>query len=138
MSDPNLQAAFAAKHLLLARGLGISRFYWYGFDYVPWGTLFDKTNMTLLKPGIAYREVQKWLLGATMNQACAQDATGTWSCTLTRANGYQAVAVWNNSGGTYAPGIYKQYRDINGNTFLISGSLTLSNTPILLETGPGF
>ena len=137
VSDPNLQAAFAAKYVLLVRGLGIARFYWYGYDYRPWGTLFDKTSMTLLKPGIAYREVQRWLLGATMNQPCSQDAMGTWSCTLTRANGYQAVAVWNNNGGTYAPGIYKQYRDISGNTFSIGGSLTLSNTPILLETGPG-
>lgn len=138
LPDPDLQAAFAAKHLLLARGLGIARYYWYGYDFAPWGTLFDKASKTLLKPGIAYREVQKWMSGATTGQVCAQDALGTWTCSFTRANGYQAVAVWNNNGGTYAPGIYKQYRDIGGNTFSVSGRLTLSNAPILLETGPGF
>ena len=139
LPDPDLQAAFAAKHLLLARGLGVQRFYWYGYDFVPWGTLFDRPTKTLLKPGIAYREVQKWMLGATQSQACAQDAKGTWTCALSRQNGYQALAVWNNSGGSYTPsGIYRQYRDINGSTTPVAGSLTLSNTPILLETGPSF
>ena len=69
LSDPDLQAAFLAKFYLLHWSAGVERFYWYAYDNNLWGTLWD-AKAGLHDAGIAYREVHKWLQGATMTTPC--------------------------------------------------------------------
>jgi hypothetical protein len=57
--DPYLQAAMVGK-LYLVQAPKVSRFYWYGYEYVPWGTLVGTPA------AIAYQEVQKWMTGASL------------------------------------------------------------------------
>jgi hypothetical protein len=91
---------------------------------------------TLLKPGIAFREVQKWLTNSKFTQRCA-GSNSTWSCTLVRQDSSQIEAVWYTAGSkTYiAASMYHHYRDVYGNTYSIppSGAVTIGYRPILLE-----
>jgi hypothetical protein len=147
-TDDGLRAAFTAKYFLLQWGLGIKRVYWYAADdnttnlpYPPspslgWGTLFTSAGLT--PSGLAYQEVRKWMLGA---QVGAYTLNGTtWSVPIARpGQNYSALAIWDSTGPVYSvPSQYTQYHDISGNVTSLSGSVTLSNAPILLETGSLF
>ena len=74
------------------------------------------------------------MAGATMSSPCAMASDSTWTCTLTRPGGYQALAVWNSATTmSYAPaGQYKEYLDLAGNTNPMNGSVTIGYNPILL------
>jgi hypothetical protein len=130
------QAAYLAKYYLIQWAGGLGRFYWYGYDNPGYGTLYS--NGALTPAGVAYQHVSNWMVGATQDQPCTEDATSTWTCRFTRPGGYQALAVWNSTNGaSYTPAPqYKSYRDITGASQPISGPLTIGNAPVLLETGP--
>jgi hypothetical protein len=119
VSDPDMQAAFLAKFYLLHWSAGVERFYWYAYDNDKWGTLWDAKN-GLHRAGIAYREVHKWLLGATMAAPCAAKK-GVWTCSLVRENGYHALVLWTDpdasspSAYVSVPDYFRQYRDLDGN-----------------------
>ncbi len=150
-TDPTLpdldeQAAFVARYYLLHWSKGVERFYWYGWDGYDesspqnsWGTLWDPRRGGIQKPGIAYREVYKWLVGATMKSNCAVQSDGTtWVCGLSRPGGYEAQAIWNTAGGVSirAPSQFRQYRNLDGKKVAIrkDDSVTIGIKPILLET----
>ena len=139
LTDLTQRAAFLSKYYLLHWSLGVSRFVWYAYDATSqWGQLWDSTN-GLHQDGVAYGQTYAWMVGATLTAPCSEDGQGTWSCHLTRPNGYQALALWNS--GTMVSysvtGKYKESRDLQGKVTPISGgSVQVSNLPILLETGP--
>jgi hypothetical protein len=148
--------------LLLEQSIGVQRGVWYSYDSSDWGNLWTAAG-GLTAAGVAYQQVEKWITGTTLSAPCAQpidDAT-TFVCGYTRAarkrgggecdcdenqtggadaraSGYQAQAVWNTA-GTKAFAVdaqYTQYRDVSGTTHAVSGgTVTISTTPILLETG---
>ena len=104
------------------------------------GTLWDMSTNTILKPGIAYGEVYKWLVGAALSTPCSMADDSTWTCILTRPGGYEAEVVWNTSvasTGTvsFTPGAqFAQYRDLAGNVVPItSATVQIGVKPILLE-----
>ncbi len=135
------RAGFIAKSYLLQASQGVSRFYWYGYDTTSyWGALTK--SGALLPEGVAYREVRKWMVGATLTTACAPVTGGLWSCTLTRPGGYSALAVWNPNGpAAYTvPASYTQYHLLDGSVqqVLPGTGITLTNQPLLLETGSAF
>jgi hypothetical protein len=143
LSDPDLQAAFLAKFYLLHWSAGVERFYWYAYDNDKWGTLWDAKN-GLHKAGTAYREVHKWLQGATMTAPCAV-AKALWTCNLSRENGYRARILWSTAKPSEPPtsiaipDSFQKYRDLEGNSQKITaGSIQISNKPILVETGTAF
>ena len=134
--DPDQQAAFLVRHYMLHLSRGVDRYLWYAWEDA-WGTLWNSTS-GVLKPGIAYKTVYNWLVGATLSQACSAASNGTWTCGITRPNGYQGLVIWNPSASiSYtAPSQYKQYRDIYGNTATTpsNGIVTINFMPILLES----
>ena len=134
--DQDQQAAFLVRHYMLHLSRGVDRYLWYAWED-NWGTLWDSTN-GVHKPGIAYKNVYNWLVGATLSQACSA-SNGTWTCGITRPNGYQGLVVWNPSASVSytAPSQYKQYRDIYGATVTMptNGIITVNYKPVLLETG---
>jgi hypothetical protein len=161
--DPDQRSAFVARFLILQQSAGIARVYWYRWDVGGgggWGTLWDTVNTNadgcnnagvpypaggfLCKPGIAYEQVYNWLLGATLSTPCKVSAT-TWTCGYTRASGYQAQIVWDTSqscsagvcttSSYTAASQYKQYRDLDGKTNTISGTVPIGAKPVIIETG---
>jgi len=143
LSDPDLQAAFAARMLLAQQGV-VQRFYWYHYDY-PEGTLFDTSTNTLTKAGVAYGQVFDWTTGAAITQACAfQGGSSVWTCPFVRQNGFQAMAVWDSnqscSNGNCTtsnftpPSNMIKYRDLSGNTVSITpgSAVAIGAKPIWL------
>ena len=133
LPDPNLQAGFVAKDYLLLWSSGIARFYWYGWDYNPWGTLWDPAN-GIHKSGVAYTTVEKWLVGSHMPRPCASQAEKTWTCELQLASGRQALVVWNSERlATFRiPEGFREGENVEGIAFTVSGSVNIGPEPILL------
>ena len=132
-----------AKFYLLHWSAGVERFYWYAYDNTLWGTLWDAKN-GLHKAGVAYREVHRWLQGATMTAPCAQ-SNAVWTCILVRENGYRALVLWSSPGASApvspisVPDEFRQYRDLGGNLQTIpAGTVRISDEPILVETATAF
>jgi hypothetical protein len=132
------QQAFVARMELIYWAQGLSRHYWYAYDTC--GALTNQPRFNTLTPaGTAYSTIEKWMIGATMSQACgaiSSDST-TWTCTLTRDGGYRATLVWSTAGPArwMAPIGSVHYRDLDGNRSAISprAFLTIGAKPILVE-----
>lgn len=127
------QQAYIGRIELLYWSLGVRRHYWYAYDTC--GTISNQpASATLTPAGIAYGNVERWMVGATMSTPCAASGT-TWTCGLTRAGGYQAIAVWSTSGtASWTPPSWAlHYRDLNGGTAAVAGALSIGARPILVE-----
>lgn len=150
LSDPNLQAAYVARHAVLHWACGVERFYWYTWDGANtsphWGTLTTGTG-GLTQAGEAFAQVEKWLVGAAMPNSCLMNGAaipkppalfhGVYTCNLTRPSGYQGQVVWNTNGSsTYtAPSRFTKYSNLAGQTLTLPAShqITIGLKPILLE-----
>jgi hypothetical protein len=134
------RAAFMAKYYFLQWSDGVSRFVWYAYDGGTWGGLVSQT--TGADPDVAaYGVVQQWMVGASMTAGCAPDASGTWSCALSRGDGYQALVLWNSSKTVsyQVPEQYTEFRDLAGTVKpLAGGKLQVGASPVLVETGAAF
>jgi putative glycosyl hydrolase len=144
LTDGDLQAAFTGRFYLVQIAQGVSRFYWFAWDTPNTGDFYVLgTANTLTKAGVAYEQIHQWMVGATPSAACSSSGT-IWTCSFTRANAYQAIAVWDSAQtcgagvcttASYAvpPGMI-QYRDLSGNlTPITAATLPLGLKPILLE-----
>ena len=145
-TDQDLHAAYLARHYLLQESEGVARYYWFAWDNgfsggLPDGLWVPNTGIT--EPGVAYQQVENWLIGATPASQCSAQGT-IWTCNYTRSNGYQAEAIWDTSqtcsngicgtGSQPAASQYIHYRDLAGNTTQItSGTVPVGAKPILLE-----
>jgi hypothetical protein len=155
VTDPDQQMGFVARSLLLHWSSAVNRVYWYSWDTS--GTMWTQTstagcttpdpsgNGYTCQSAAAYSELQNWILGATVNQACSASGT-VWTCGFTKPGGYQALAVWDtaqtcNNGfctsSTFkipAGTNYIHDRDLSGRVTTISGSsVWIGYKPILLE-----
>src|SRR6266542_3666529 len=135
--DQSAQAAFLAqRYLLITSRPQVASFYWYQWDNADWGTLWDSTN-GIHKAGVAYGQISNWLTGAT-NNGCTKNASYTWTCAFTLAQGNSALAVWNASASAaYTPGSqYNQVLRIDGSSSSINGSssYTIGNAPVLFTS----
>ena len=134
---------FIARTYIIYWASGISRFYWYAWDvntqiHPNWLKMVQADNKTLTPASIAYSEVQKWLIGATM-KSCQPDSNKIWICQVTRDNNYTGWIVWNPEGKLpfKVPSNWniKQVRDLAGgkSTLPASGSVEIGRSPILLD-----
>jgi hypothetical protein len=141
--DPDRQAAFLARDILLQRSLGVSRIYWYRWDATQTygGALWTAAD-GITEAGTADGIVNGWLEGATLSSACTVSGT-VWQCGFTDSGG-KALAVWDASqdclSGTCGttnftvPSGYTQYVDLTGNVTSVSGTtVPIGAKPILLE-----
>jgi Glycosyl hydrolases family 39 len=140
LPDLDAQAAYVARAYILHWSLGVQRFYWYAWNSPLWGTLWNSFTGDVLKPGIAFGETYKWLVGATLTSPCSVASDSTWTCFLSRPGGYDAEVIWNAAMAIPAtrPFVveqrFAQYRDLDGNITPISGStVPIGGKPILLE-----
>ena len=129
------QVGFVAKDYLLHWSRGVSRFVWFAYDGGPiWGGL--STSAGESAAATSYRETYRWMVGATLTAPCSTNASGIWTCPLSRSGGYMAEAVWiSNKTATFTvPPQYTEYRDLAGRVHPVpSSSVTVSDEPILFE-----
>lgn len=150
--DPDAQAAFTARYLLLMLGgigehRGVDRLWWYAYD-VPTGRLNDPDTGAIRPAGIAYREVFNWMAdGQLVPRSCKREAGSRWSCALKKQDGSQALIVWDAdptrrcaggncaTAGFSAPGKFKRFRDLSGKSSHLNGAVPIGAKPILLDEG---
>jgi hypothetical protein len=115
-NDQDLEAAFIARYHLLLWSNGVTRAYWYAWPTSgsDWGGLDGR------KGAVAYKQVQKWMIGARQEHACSTQNGRIWTCTYSRSipTNYKAIAVWDVLGDFkyVVPPEYNFYRDLAGNT----------------------
>jgi hypothetical protein len=149
-NDPDMQAGWLARFYLLHRSNSIKRLFWYSYNSDDdFGTLWipdpkDRTQKgTLLKPGIAFAELNGWLVGASMTAACSPSGT-IWSCGLSRTGGYQGLLVWDTSKNcSYGKcqtqnytvnSQYINYRTLDGQTIRVTRHMVpIGAKPILVQ-----
>jgi hypothetical protein len=100
--------------------------------------LIDSQNH-LLPDGVAFAETHKWLVGAVLDPQCAADPSGTWTCQLSRPNGYKGLIIWNSNAtqdiSYQVPGWAVEFRDLSGHvTPVVNGTVSIGNNPILVES----
>jgi hypothetical protein len=90
------QAAYVAQeYMLIWSTNAVARYYWYSWDNLNIGTLWDDTH-GIHPAGTAYGLLAKWLIGSTHDaNQCSTASDGTWTCSLTLATKYPAEIVWN-------------------------------------------
>jgi len=93
-SAEELEASWLMRSYVVQAASGVARFYWYAYGSCSWGSLYGPScgsspdnRQGMREAGIAYGTVSKWLRGATI-ETCTSDEQQTWSCILTRPNGY--------------------------------------------------
>src|SRR5258708_15068478 len=146
ISDPDQQAAFTARYLLVQQSAGRQRLYLYRADFIKShnGTLWTPSGWTLA--GVAYQQTERWLSGATLSTPCAANGS-VWTCSYTRSGGYQALAVWDASqtcsnGSCTASSFslpfspqFVQYQALGGTSHAGSGKVANRSKPPPAETG---
>jgi polysaccharide biosynthesis protein PslG len=141
VSDPDQEAAWIARYVMLMQSIGIARSYWYAWDAAttPFWSPMKGTEVG----GTTYSEMTKWLVGATLSSPCVAKGT-VWQCGYTRPGGYQAIAVWDTSqtcsagtcstSGFLVPSGYTYSLDLTGAKTNITGSaVRIGIKPLLLE-----
>lgn len=134
-ADQDQQSAWLARYLALSYTKEIQRSFWYGWEHFNWGTLYDRTTKQILKPGIAYREVYNWMVGAAFSPCTANG--NVYQCDISRANGYQAKMIWSTgSPASYiVPNGYVRQKTIDAQSVAVTGGQTISvgMKPVLIE-----
>lgn len=126
-------ATFVAVDYLLHWSAGISRLYWYQWDYHSPSSRLKNTPAAM-----AYRQVYKWMVGATMSPCLMSSPDvykATYSCDLIRDE-VKTRAVWNAAGSSEytVPADYTIYEDLSGNRHAIGGTTVIIGfKPILLK-----
>ena len=103
LADPDLQAGFVARWFINILNQQVTTALWYAWDNQGWGTLWNpkgkngcsQSTGCITKAGVAYAQVYDWLVGAEL-EGC-QTSGGITTCTLTRANNYSALMVWDTT-----------------------------------------
>jgi len=133
------RAGDTAKYFILLWSLGVEKFVWYAYDWGGDSAFYNITSASLRTPGVAFKNVQNWMVNATMSQNCTQPAglNNTWTCDFTRPGGYHAQAIWNSVYNLVLPvsSTYTQYRDLWGGTHPITSPymVPVTTAVILLE-----
>lgn len=141
ITDPQQQAAFAARYYLVQMGSGVAKLYWYGWDFKDSGEFYDPNTQALNPAGVAHEQIVKWTTGGTV-QPCVQNGT-QWSCTIASSGAATTMAIWDTSqtcsGGVcsttniMAPQGFTSFLDVAGNKHTISGgTVPVGAQPILL------
>jgi len=97
-ATPMDAVAYLARTYLLNWGAGVERCYWYAWDNRSWATLWlsEMDGKTPTPAGIAYGELQTWMVGAEM-RSCTVDRANTYVCELVRGGNASEWVLWNPS-----------------------------------------
>jgi hypothetical protein len=151
-TDPYAQAGFIPRYFALNWSAGVTMNFWYGYDDIYIGGLYDPTTGQPLQPAAAaWTLTYNWLAGAKPTNSPFCSSTGTvYTCDFTEANGTIAELVWDAQYGqncsqlanpiicgatvyNVPPQFNKDWIDLRGDVHAASGSITIGANPILLE-----
>ncbi|MRR54300.1 MAG: hypothetical protein EG822_07295 [Deltaproteobacteria bacterium] len=130
-------SAYIARTFLLNWASGVERVYWYAWDNGLLG-LTEADGKTVKSPAGAFALMYTWLTGARM-RSCMSDSNGTWSCVLTRDNGYVGRIIWNpDQNLSYVlrkTWNVKYVRDLKGGRRILKNATTIQvgPSPVILE-----
>jgi hypothetical protein len=139
------QASWLMRSHMADVAAGVSRLVWYAYDSCSWGTLPVPTSSTspcvsdkMAPAGVAYGTVESWLREANFTQ-CQEYFDGLWACELQRGGGYDAWMLWSTTATSLSVSIPKAldltvYRDWQNKLHTLPTTLTITQTPVLLET----
>ena len=153
--DPYAQAGFIPRFFALYWSAGVSGNFWYGYDFVDDGQLFDPTQNVLLQPQAnAWILTYNWLSGAVpMGSTFCQNSGTIYNCDFKEAvGGRVARLVWDSSYGQNCSemsvpiicgdtsyNVPLQFSidwiDLSGTAHPASSNVIIGANPILLE-GP--
>jgi hypothetical protein len=132
-------AAYVARSYILHWAAGVNRLYWFAWDQQVYGLQMVGVDGRSLKPaGLAYGEVENWLVGARMT-SCESNSKGMWTCEITRKDGYKAWILWDaaRNANFSIPRNWRaqDFRDLSGIESLLNGrnTIVVSPSPILVE-----
>ncbi|MBA3914937.1 MAG: cellulase family glycosylhydrolase [Acidobacteriales bacterium] len=140
------QAAYLAREIILDHIAGMSRFYWYIWNFAGEEELRTIDDGQTLSPAArAYGQVHKWLLGSVLTQCSSDDIPAVWhashsmwTCELVR-EGKTSRIVWNTDGDRQFP-VPRSWRtatvqNLGGETSNLpqSGEITIGEQPLLLQ-----
>jgi hypothetical protein len=139
-ASPKRQRANVATTYLLNAGSGIGRVYWYSWDLhtIADTDMVKADNDTLSAGGEAFTEVQRWLLGSTVDSCTQADKVQT--CTLTTPRG-PARVYWSPGGqGTVSTGFAARAAEELGQPAsplpLGGTTMQVGELPVLVTTTP--
>lgn len=111
----------------------------YGVWWYYWEATIGNGPYTPTSYSTVYQNLQSLLMGGYFTAAASSDGgnPATWTAPFVEANGHSALWVWTDSvGGSKSytvPGGFSGYRDLMGGSGLVSGAITITTVPMLLE-----
>ena len=135
-------SAYVARAYILNWASHFRRYYWYSWNQTSQlGIRPDaEGRFTVLTPAAsAYKQVQKWLIGARM-LSCKMTAKGLWAAELLRPDGTHAQILWSVGAPQDVPltpsGKVYQSQDLTGKVTALGNrkTVTVGAMPTLLTT----
>lgn len=150
--DSYAQAGFIPRMFALYWSAGVRFNYWYAYDDVPAGELFDPIGQKLLHPQAdAWVQTYNWLVGSkpSNNPFCSNRGT-VYTCDFVEPSGTAAELVWDAQYGQTCSGMAtpiicgttqynvptqfsKDWVDLSGTVHPPSTVVTIGANPIMLE-----
>lgn len=88
-------AIYLPRDLIIARALGVQRFFWYAWDGSKMG-LIDPVTRRHRPPALVYRQSIAALVGCGL-RSCVRSADGAWTVSLVDGAGTALLALWHES-----------------------------------------
>jgi len=141
--SPAQAAPYVVRDLLLARAMGVERFFWYAWDNFHLG-MIEPADNRLRGVGVAFGNAVSYLMRSTL-EGCDRDKLGAWICRLTLANGKTARVLWQDPEAGEEPlrlpapftGNLKSFENEGDQSIKVGESIILSAHPVLLvQQGP--
>jgi len=127
---PENQSKWLARFVILEAALGINRSYWFMWDTIDWGNLFDRSTQTILEPGKVYKIMYSWLNSNAVSCTLSSDI---YSCAV----GTSKAIYWHTKGLSTTITVDRKYtktQDMYGVNGTISRrKVKISGIPVLVQ-----
>jgi polysaccharide biosynthesis protein PslG len=111
---PRVQAAYAARTLLLNTAMPVKRVYWYSWtigDFANTHLSREDDRSQRTRAGRAWDEVRSWLVG-TRVRSCRQSSRGVWTCTYKAGRTEVRRVYWKPSGSRVTVRTHRSTRQV--------------------------
>ncbi len=109
-------------------------------DWYKFNSVIANGPTTPVSYATVYQNLQTLLIGGYFRAPAGSDGNtpATWTAPFMESNSHPALWVWTDSeaGKTYTvPNGYSDYRDLNGETTVVTGgqSMSITTAPVMLE-----
>ena len=132
------QQYFTARWYLIQMSMGVSRAYWFAWDFTDTGDFYNPATGQLTLAGSTEQVVHGWATGSLFS-GISQSGT-VYQIPLTSVNGVAELVVWDASGNSTfsVPSQFQnlKYFHVDGPSGTASSTITIGVAPILLTASP--